>query len=332
MARPPLKPGTHGNVTYTAFEGGRVEASAYARDTDGTRRRMKASGSTEAEARDALVAKITLHNAGLGGSRITGATTLEDLGTIWLLSLRDKSAVTMETYTREVKKFITPALGILTVAGTTPAALETFLASRPGSAGRVSRVVLRNMFALAITAGARADNPVQSGPAAPKAAPKRALTRVEYQRLLTHIKDWQEAETDGGPRSKDLHDQVVLLLATGVDKVPEMLAAAWEDIDLNAEPATWHVTGTVERSADRGLHVRRYASDEARMVKLAGSVELMLRRRRATLGLSRTGLVFQSRAEGPIDPANWRRTFAAACGDDFAWVRPRSLKEAPSIL
>jgi integrase len=326
MARPQLKPGTHGSISYAAREG-RTEASTYIRDHSGERLRMKASGSTEAEARDALIAKITLHNAGIAGGKLTPGTTVAELGIVWLTSLRDKSAVTMESYTREVRKQITPALGELRIEDVTVDAVEAFLATRPAAAGRLTRVVLRAMFAAAIAAGAATSNPVQAGTAPAKAEAKRRMTRAEYQAMLGRLAAWQEEETAGSARSQDLHDQTQLLLSTGVEKAPEMLAAAWEDLDL--VKSTWTVSGTVERSADRGLHVKRYEPSEVRTVPLPGSAVLMLRRRRSTLGLSRTGLVFTSRNGGPVDPANWRRTFAAAAGDEFGWVRPGSLLEAP---
>lgn len=328
MARPTLKPGTHGNITYTHHEG-RVEAAAYARGLDQVRRRIKASGPTEDAAREALIAKIDLHNDAAVRGRLTRATTVAELGLIWLSSLRGLSAGSMESYGREVKRFIVPELGELPIEAVSPNRVEAFLATRPGAAGRVSRVVLRGMFELAVKAGALPRTPVSAGHPVSATPARRTITRVEYQRLLTHISAWQEEVTAGGERSKDLHDQVVLLLSSGVGKVPEMLAATWEDLDLTGMIPVWTVTGTVERSADRGLHVRRYAPSEVRKVKLPGPVAHMLYRRSAALGAVRQGLVFPSRAGGPVDPANWRRTLTAAVGDDFKGLHLTAVSGAP---
>ncbi|MGO4856230.1 tyrosine-type recombinase/integrase [Arthrobacter sp. 2MCAF14] len=307
-----------------------MEATAYARGLDEVRRRIKASGPTEDAARKALVAKIDVHNADVVGSRLTRATTVAELGLIWLFSLRGLSAGSMESYGREVKRFITPELGGLPIEAVSPERLEAFLGNRPGAAGRVSRVVLRGMFELAVKAGALPRTPVPDSHLVSATPARRTITRVEYQRLLTQISVWQEEETAGGERSKDLHDQVILLLATGVGKVPEMLAASWEDFDLTGMIPVWTIMGTVERSTERGLHVRRYTPSEVSKIKLPGPAAHMLYRRSAALGTLRQGLVFPSRTGGPVDPANWRRTLTAAAGDDFQGLHLTALSGAPA--
>ncbi|MDR2565909.1 MAG: hypothetical protein LBC97_07595 [Bifidobacteriaceae bacterium] len=60
MPRPLLGVGRRGEITYTRLEPGRWTASAYVRDRDGARRRVRATGPNRTRARLALEDKLEL--------------------------------------------------------------------------------------------------------------------------------------------------------------------------------------------------------------------------------------------------------------------------------
>ncbi|MDR0592697.1 MAG: hypothetical protein LBG60_05470, partial [Bifidobacteriaceae bacterium] len=79
MPRPQLGVGRHGEITCTRREPGRWTASAYVRDRDGTRRRVRATGANKTRARLALEDKLEGRPSfGDGGSG--AATTVAQLG------------------------------------------------------------------------------------------------------------------------------------------------------------------------------------------------------------------------------------------------------------
>lgn len=328
MARPIIPPGSRGEITYTPTAEG-VTASCYVRDLDGTRHRVKASAADEQSARDALVARIALRSAGLGRGTVTATMPLANLALVWLVSLRGKSEATVAAYTRAVQLHIVPALGDIPLREVTPDRLGSFLvnfAAESAAAARLARVVLRGMFALAVSSGALASSPVPADPdpSSYKPAAARQLSRIDFRRLRAAVSAWLAEPTAGPPRGQDLLDQVDLLLGSGCRRVGEMLAARWSDFDLDR--GTWTVSGVVDRSSARGLHVRLY-DGELQTLELPAFVVAMLRRRGPKPG----GLLFSSRAGGPVDPANFRRALLTAA-PDFSWVKPGSLVQRDVLV
>ncbi|MCQ1951577.1 site-specific integrase [Arthrobacter sp. zg-Y859] len=355
--RPVMSIGEHGNIsarklkerTDTTPEVWR--AQAWVRGRDGKSKVVTAQGRTETLAKRALQAKLKQKQG--GDVALNANSRVEDLAERWYATL-DRAPGTMDNYRQQIDAHIKPMLGQVRLAEITTGRVEDFLTEvmkprqvkmvrtngRPMTvqrggphAAKACRVVLSLMFGMAVRHDAIDTNPVRESerPALPKTT-IRALTLDEVNRLRENVAQWQDSD---GHKSQDLSDKVDLFVATGL-RPGELLALRWEDLDLHATPPTATVTGTVRRTSSTGLYRQPFPKSEhgLRELPLPGFAVAVLAKRKLAddPAANPLGLVFPSRRGTVVDPANFRRQWRSARGEEFDWVKPSSFRKAVATL
>ena len=350
MGRPPLPIGDFGKITKTQT-GADYKASCRFRDLDGITRQVTATGPTAQKAENAL--KRKLKNRAAPGGQITPDMKLADLADAWFATVTESDG-TKDTYRRNIDRHLKPLLGGVRIRELTTGRADAYLTAvrtprtaeyttpkgktrqtlvGGPSAALTARSVLSLMMGLAVRHDAAEYNPVRETTPPPAATTKaRALTLEEYKRLRANILAWQTSGTMG-PRKSPLIDKVDILLATGL-RPGELLALRWQDIDLHKGTAT--SSGTIRYTSVKGLHRQpkpKTEHSERTLLLPAFAVKTLARIKLSQApGSNPGGLVFPSRAGGPIDPGNFRRQWTAARGEEFAWVKPSSLRKTVATL
>jgi hypothetical protein len=141
MGRPPLPIGSWGLIrTYPIGEDSkgkplRYRALARYRDFDGVTRLVQASGRTATQASQNL--RMRLQNRALAGRRgeLTGMTKFCDAAHLWLSKLDEqvsdgrRSPGTVETYRRQLKNHILPAMGEVRLGEATTPLVDNVIGS-----------------------------------------------------------------------------------------------------------------------------------------------------------------------------------------------------------
>lgn len=330
MARPEMRPNTHGKISFATKENGGIEASWYYRDAHGNRKRMKASGRTKSQAREELEFKWDNRDLSDADSEVTSSTTIDELGQLWLKSLRGKAPGTMTAYRNRLRISIEPYIGSKKIRDVTPGYIEAHLrrvadgidtkvvASKSGSrtiptgglsAERTARIVLNGMFDLAVQFNALPNgvNPVgkdrRHSERKGKRTKNKALTRDEYFELIRRIEAWQEAQQSGPPRGVHLRPAVEVMLGTGV-RIGELLAIRWEDLMLEEDVPFILVTGTIAQNDEGKSHRQDWTKGDRDQVAKIQPIALppylveLLQKRRADLDGPAEGLIFKNRVGG----------------------------------
>ncbi len=166
MARPPLPIGTWGAIRTEKLGPNRYCARTRFRDHDGKTRDVEATDTTGPAAIRALKVKLR-DRATPNDDEITRDTHVSVLARLWLDEITAEERVTSQTISRyeiSVRVSIEPALGNLRIREATAGRLDRFLRKvaedRP-SAAKGAKVVLGQMFALAVRRGALTANPVR---------------------------------------------------------------------------------------------------------------------------------------------------------------------------
>lgn len=342
MARKPLPIGSWGVIrTYPVGDNGkgkplRVRAMAYFRDFDGVTRRVEASGrSATAATQNLRLALQARTRVGRSGD-LTAMSRFSDASKQWLGKVEAlvregrRSPGTVETYRRQLRNHVLPAMGEVRLGEATTPLVDKVIASinsRVGaSTAKSCRSVISGVMSLAVRYGAVTVNPVREVDrieARPK-RPPRALTLEERVELLRRLR------ADGTARRRDLPDLVFFMLATGV-RIGEALAVIWSQVDLEA--GTVQITSTLIRVKGEGL-LRKGTKSQAgeRTLPLPMSAVAMLRRRFMT-GARLDQPLFPDVLGGFRDPANVRREFRDARGaETLAWVTSHTFRKTAATI
>jgi integrase len=341
--------GRHGEITYTRNEPGRWTASAYVRDRDGTRRRVRATGANKTRARVALEDKLEKRPS-FGDGGVTAATTLAGLAELWLDERAASAGLapqTLDRYRTLIENHIKPGIGNLRVGEATVGRIDQFLrrtAKKTPTQARHCRTILSGALGMAARHDAIAVNPVrETATVAKKKNEVRALSIEELAELRAAVGRWQigldpatgeAAKHKGRPRPTDLLDVVDVLAGTGA-RIGEVLALRWADIDLNADPRTATMSGTLVYIKGEGLIRQDHPKTDAgwRTVILPGFAVETLSRTHAAQGANKADVVFPSAAGTLRSPANFRRQWRAARRDTgFGWVTPHTLRKTVATL
>jgi len=257
MARPPMPPGTYGEI-WVSDGGAPYKARARYRDFDGVVRTVARFGQTKTAAKNALVAALRDRARVAQGSHITPATKVADLAGLWLAAGVKTSGEPWATNTRETYAYIVaneviPALGGIRIGelklSVVNRALSTIAARNGPGAAKTMKTALSGMCQLAIQHEALAGNPVRDAVriAKRRKAPVRALTTDEVEDLTDRLR----ADPDAVQR--DLPDLVDWMLGTGA-RIGETCAARDAVLDLAA--GTWEINATTIRVKGVGLVVQ----------------------------------------------------------------------------
>lgn len=281
MARPPLRPGTHGKVRARQLPSGRWRAVTTYRDHSGRVRRVERVGGTETVARNAVLHAAT--EAARTDGQFTPDTRFSSAAAHWLADLTGRrAATTTDLYRVLLNHHALPALGHLQLRDITPYRVDRFLHGleqqglSPASRRNV-RKVLAGPLGLATRYGALPANPVRDAGRIEGGArrPRLSLTRTEVADLIRELAGDDQAEAD------DVPELVRFMLGTGM-RLGEALAVRWCDVSIGGQPTTVTITGNVVRVRGHGLQRNRGKTPTAlRTLTLPAAVATMLAWRRA---------------------------------------------------
>jgi len=324
--RAPLPIGTSGQVSFSGPKG-KITALTRFRDFDGVTRRVSAQGSSRASADAALKEKLKARTH-LGGLELTRDSTIKDLADRWLPTLT-QSQSTQDSYRQKVERYIIPGMGAWRLWEATTGRCEAFLRTLQQSAPAMasqSRVVLSLMMGLAVRYDILDANPVRE--VMMQAGEKKqvsALTVEQVDELRYHLEDWAA----GKKHRAAMLDAFEVFTATGL-RPGELLALLFSDVDWAT--GTIAVTGTVKRDSVNGLHRQAFPKSESgKRVLLLPSFGLEALRRRKAMSKG-NDLVFANAKGTPLEPANFRRLWREARGEDWAAVKPSSFRKAVATL
>jgi integrase len=342
MGRPPMPIGTWGLIrTYPVGQDEkgkphRIRAMADYRDFDGVVRRVEASGRTATAATQNLRQKLQNRAAAGRQGELTGMTRFADAAVLWmrkmeaLVSDGRRSPGTFDTYRRQLKNHVLPAMGEVRLGEATTPLVDKVVgaikADVSAATARSCRSVISGVLGLAVRYGAITHNPVRDVErieSRPRKAP-RALTPTERVELLTQLQE------DNKARRRDLPDLVFFMLATGV-RIGEALAVVWSQVDLEA--GTVQITSTLIRVKGEGL-LRKGTKSAAgeRTLALPMSAVAVLRRRFMS-GARVDQPLFPDENGGFRDPANVRRELREARGKEaLAWITSHTFRKTAATI
>jgi len=342
MARPPLPVGTWGNIRAEKLGPNRYCARARFRDYDGKTRDVEATGTTGPAAVRALKEKLR-DRAAPNDDEITRETHISTLANLWIEEITAEENVapqTIDRYGSVVRTAVVPALGNLRIREASVGRLDKFLrkiAKNHPAAAKVAKVVVGQMFALAVRRGALTTNPVRD--TGRLRAPRRNVVALDAEQLdavRLAIRRWQQP-TPGksGPRpTGDLADIVDLMLATGV-RIGEVLALRWADVDLAADHPTVTICGTIVFVKGKGFFRQEWTKSDAgyRTVVLPRFAVGMLMARKITAADNPIDAIFASRRGTWLSPHNVRRQWRQARADTgLEWVTPHTFRKTVATL
>ena len=342
MGRSPLAIGSWGLIrTYPVVQDTkgkpvRHRAIAKYRDFDGRVRRVEASGRSATQATQNLRGRLQARTRAGGHGGLTMMTRFAEAAELWLSKLDDmvrdgrRSPGTVETYRRQLKNHILPALGEVRLGEATTPLVDKVIGAikvkvSPATA-KSCRSVISGVMGLAVRYGAVTTNPVREVDrieARPKKEP-RALSTAERRALL------EQLQADVKARRHDLPDLVFFMLATGV-RIGEALATLWSDVDL--ESGTVQINSTLVRVKGQGL-LRKGTKSRAgeRTLPLPMSAVAVLRRRYMS-GAQLHQPLFPDMLGGFRDPANVRRAIRDARGTEtLAWITSHNFRKTAATI
>jgi integrase len=342
MARPEMPIGTWGKIRTEKLGPQRFCARARFRDYDGKTRDVEATDTTGPAAIRALNVKLRDRTTP-NDDEITRETRISRLSELWIDEITDEERIAPQTihrYKTSLRTAIVPALGDLRIREASVGRLDRFLrgiAKDHPSAAKGAKVVLNQMFALAVRHGAIPTNPVRDTGRLRK--PRRtvvALTDENLQGVRAALRDWQQPiPGKPGPRhTGDLADIVDLMLATGA-RIGEILALRWEDLDLAAGRPTLTICGTLVFLKGNGIFRQAWTKTDAgfRMIVLPRFAVSMLMARKLVAPANPYDAIFASRRGTWLSPNNVRRQWRQAREDtDLAWVTPHTFRKTVATL
>ncbi|MFF2032089.1 tyrosine-type recombinase/integrase [Arthrobacter sp. NPDC058192] len=275
-------------------------------------------------------------------SEVSPSMRLSELSTLWFEEIESNGRAgrrTIDGYKDTYRRVISPALAGLRLNELSTGRLDRFLknvaADHPATA-RHSKVVLTGILGLAVRHDAIHSNPIREV-ARIKVATKdvQALSVEDVLKLRAVIRQWQDdSDHRGRPRASDLLDVVNIFLATGA-RIGEVLAIRWQDVDLQASPATITISGTVVMERERDTYRQAKPKTKAgfRTVKLPPFAEQTLRRKYIVEQPADDAMLFPSSTGTVRSPNNFRRQWRdARSGSEYEWVTPHVFRKSVATL
>lgn len=244
--------GTYGAISVRRV-GAKYAATTRYRDLDGRYIRIQATDATETKAAYALKVKIAEHSGSGGGGDLNRNSSVADLAHYWLrrresvdVRCRRRLAPTNETSRWSSCR---PWAGWLRPHELTVGRVDRLLkalAPRHPSRAHRARIVLSQVFDLAVRHDAVAKNPV--GDAAPVRRPRkkvRSLDLDQLRALRASVANWRTGENVYRPKPDGrLADVIETLLGTSA-RIGEALAIRKCDVDMSVSPPTVTISGTL---------------------------------------------------------------------------------------
>jgi len=241
-----------------------------------------------------------------------------------------RSPGTVDTYRRQLKNHILPAMGEVRLGEATTPLIDKVIAAIKvdvsAATAKSCRSVISGVMSLAVRYGAITANPVREVERI-ESRPRREPRALTMEERVLLVKQLHEDET---ARRRDLPDLVFFMLATGV-RIGEALATVWSDVDFEA--GSVRITSTLVRVKGEGL-LRKGTKSRAgeRTLPLPVSAVAMLRRRFMT-GARLDQPLFPDVRGGFRDPANVRRELREARGKEaLAWITSHTFRKTAATI
>ena len=345
MPRLRMRPGEHGRITEKQLSG-RWTAATYVRDPDGRRRRVERSSDRSAEdARRQLQRHLTNRRAPLTNQAVTERISLAELFELWIESKVIEDGVVAQTadlYRECWQRYGAEQLGELRVNELPTSRANGYLKSIDArSQAKRLRVVLSGMFGLAVRYDVIAVNPIRDTKTQKtKRKPARAATTAEFHQIRRAVWRYTEAQPQEGkkkpgPRpAPHLPAFIELLMATGC-RANEVLALRWCDIDLDSNPPTVTVSGTlIDHNKIKGkpLHRQDFRKGSApthTVVLPSFGVEAL---KSSASKRQPMNPVFANRNGTWMSLANLRRALREALPDELRWFTPHSCRRTVATV
>ncbi|NKY37961.1 tyrosine-type recombinase/integrase [Cellulomonas septica] len=344
MPRSRLGVGAFGEISTQQTPGGRFRARVRYRDGHGRYRQLESTGGSRAEARRRLQLKMSTVSDELEPTgEITGGTAFADLVAYWLAALEAEGELaisTRERYAWEAEHLLLPAFRNFTVREITVARVERWLTQqRAFSYARAvhSKKILSLVMGLAVRLEAVDRNPVQATRRLKRPArPPMALEAVELDVIRDAVASWRRNETSVGPRPDGQLEAIIEVMVGTSARIGEALALRMCDLDLDAEPPTIRIAGTIVSPKSRPTY-RQDHPKSARSVRRVAvpsfTVEAVLSRLAVTGPLQQDHLVFFSRNNTPLTTANVRRRLRDALQSaGVATVTPHAFRRTAATV
>ncbi|ALG06809.1 tyrosine-type recombinase/integrase [Kibdelosporangium phytohabitans] len=351
MARRPLPPGTHGEITATKIGAKRWEARCRFRQADGTYIRPRRVGTGKENAKENLREALVKLAEEVRGGEISRDSRMAHIYNLWAkdVDLRvetgDLKANSGYRYKLWVKNWVLPRVGQLTARELEASVMTCEKAIKnaeaktsKATAGRV-KVAFGLMCQFAVRHGAMTNNPVRSTDKVSQQRKKVVSLTVHQRReLLVKLDEFAtKRQTNKRGRSvgtqgrvwKDMPDRFRAKLATGV-RVGEIIALDGDSVDTRAR--TVRIDHHLVAEEGKGV-VRtpgRKGDAPNLVLKYPGwSHETWLRLKIA----AGSGPLFPN-ARGnwihPTDAAEQESTALEACG--FDWVTGHVIRKTVSVF
>lgn len=332
-----MAPGEWGKITIKKSGPGRFTASTYVRDEDGCRRQAERSGSSEEDARRALLRHLKKRTTPTAGAVVSERTSLSELFEAWIATKDGLKKQSRDEYHRTWDKHGKSQLGALRVRELSTSRAERYIATLPPSRARMLRVVLLGMFSMAVRYDVLAVNPIREvNRKTSKAVPARALTPEEFAAVRSAVQAYRDRPGMSGPKPGRLLLEFVDVMGSTGCRPNEVLGLRWSDVDLLADPPTMTSTGTAldhGKVKGQGVHrqdERKGGAPDHTVVLPKLAVEALTRLfGNAT---EADGPVFANRDGGWMSLANLRRSLRAALPDELRWVTPYSFRRTVATL
>lgn len=348
--RPRLQPGEWGEISFTKLGPKRVRARAKFCDHDGNKRDMNALGSSQNDAKRSLVARFAPTYMRDGGEGISASMKINDLFETWkseVESQRDipgvsnRTETTLVKYYRAYNSYARKSVGNLTIGQITVSRLDGLISdlitTRKLSNARDTRIVLKQMFDLAVRHDARMDNPVERTRTVPKRKlDPRALSVPQVLAIRQAVREW-DAKVKPGPKSGYALNDVFEMLFMGL-RIGEALGIRWEDVDFDyavegVSGVGVTVSGTTTGEGPKLLRQNKPKTPASfRKIMVTQSAADMLRRKFE--GSKKSGPVFVTRNGTLVSSNNARRSWRAVRSEmDFAeFITPHTFRRTAATL
>lgn len=315
-----LNLGQHGSVTITRLAQKKYRARVRYRHIDGKMHLLQVTAPTRSEASRAVLEKTKTFTTGTQG--LTGNTSIRQAADYWWKEFLAKDSHSLGTQTRYrslIDSYLLPTIGDIQLAEATPGILAAYISSTQAKHGATNakhlRMLLKNIFATAVTHDALSRNPVDGVPTVTVKREKvtRALSPAQAQELRTLLEG-------------DIRDVFDLMLGTGC-RISEALGLRWEDVDLEAGTIT--IAGALKESSGKSIWEPVPKSEGSlQTIHLPTFTQRMLQERRAW-----TSWVFPSSAGTAMGAGNFRKRLRKQlAGSELNWVTPHTARSTVATL
>ncbi|MFT3662457.1 MAG: tyrosine-type recombinase/integrase [Gordonia sp. (in: high G+C Gram-positive bacteria)] len=319
MGRPPLPVGTYGNINTRRLPDGRVIAQTWVRDTDGRRRRVERRAKTKTAAIHTLKEALVDRRPPSGVAEIAPTTRVEVLAEHWL-RIRAGDGVrrqTLDHYEDRLGRLVYPYIGHLQLREVSTSRIQAMYDDLGAAKAAAAASPLRQVLDVAVRCDVYPANPArQARPPGRVRAQGVVLTAAQLIEIRASLSAWAAGDLHDsrGPSTPGITRRAIpdffdLAVATGA-RPSELLAFRYDDLDLDADPPTITVTGTLVALKGTGTVRQPFAKSESghRVLALPRFAEQVIRDRLRTRRPGVVDDVIFPGASGGYMPASSVRT------------------------